>query len=117
MVKLRIKDKGYFTGKIIHNDKDGLMIRLPNWEIPGGEFKKNTPIVVYYWGDTQNYEIHSKLKKVSKKKPQYILISHDNNMFKGTRDRGISAKVEMDVFFIHVQIMELIPTRLVLHYL
>jgi len=101
-IKIQIKGKGFFSGKIVHIDSQGVMIKLPHWQLSKKQFKKNTIVILFYWASRRDYEIHTKIRKLSRGDAPYLLLSHKANVFSGRHPGGMGIDTDIGVYFSHV---------------
>lgn len=101
-VKLWIEGKGYFTGRIIHNDDHELVVSLPPWDVPGKELKADKGVILYYWDQSRDYEFHTHIRKVSRSVPHHLSIPHQGTMKQGQHPRGMGIGVEFPVYYEYI---------------
>ena len=101
-VKIRLNRIGFISAKIIDNDEDGILVTTYFKDAIDRVAVKDN-VVIYYWDDNNQYEIHSKIKRVAKINfIQYILIYHANLKIKNKETQGFSIDQELPVYFTHI---------------
>lgn len=98
-IKVWLSGRGLFSAEIEANTARGMWIGLPHWVLPSGLLSKKQELIVYYWDQHQDYEIHGYIARVVRKRPLRIFMPNSSTVFQGKHPRGMHVEARIPVFF------------------